>query len=203
MPGRLRPAAAVKGVFIMKKLVLAAALLALALPAQAQNPPPANQNAAQSAASAVTQKFVTNAAITDMFEIQSGKLALEKSSNKEFQDYAQMTINDHTKTSEQLKGMAPKVGVQVPTGLDDAHQAKLDKLNSLSGTAFERRYKRDQVGGHKQAIKMFETYAKSGDNPDLKKWAEDTLPILKTHLQHAQALRPGTAPTVGSGARKQ
>jgi hypothetical protein len=50
---------------------------------------------------------------------------------------------------------------------------------------------------------MFERYAQRGDNPDLKKWATDTLPTLRQHLQRAEALpRSGTAPTVGSGAPK-
>jgi putative membrane protein len=188
----------------MKKLILVAALLALAAPAQAQNPPPANQNAGQGAASAATQNFVNNAAITDMFEVQIGQMALQKATDQPYKDFAQMTIDDHTKTSDQLKGMAPKLGVQLPQDLDGAHKAKLDALNSLSGAAFERQYKTDQVQGHRQAITMFDRYARRGDNADLKKWAEDTSPTLKKHLQEARALpRPGPAPTVGSGVRKQ
>jgi putative membrane protein len=96
-----------------------------------------------------------------------------------------------------------QLGVQLPQELDATHKAKLDKLSSLSGGPFERQFKTDQVEGHKQAIAQFERYAKSGDNPDLKKWAQETLPTLKTHLQHAEALpRPNGAPTVGSGTRR-
>jgi putative membrane protein len=187
----------------MKKLILAAALLALTAPSLAQNAPGAGQNAGQGAASPATQKFVPNAAITDMFEIQAGQLALQKSARNEYQDFAQMTITDHTQTTDQLKSMVPKLqGVQLPQDLDSTHKAKIDKLNSLSGAAFERQYKTDQVQGHKQAIRMFETYAKSGDNADLKQWAKNTLPVLKKHLDHAQAL-PGPSPTVGSGAPRQ
>jgi putative membrane protein len=113
-----------------------------------------------------------------------------------------MTIEDHTKTTDQLKGMAPKLGIELPQQLDKTHQAAIDKLKAQSGAAFERIYKTDQVKGHREAIAMFERYARSGDNPDLKKWASDTLPTLRKHLQHAEALpRPAPA-TTGSGMRK-
>ena len=186
----------------MKTLVLAAALLALAAPVYAQNATDQMKNGQPpTKASAATQKFVKTAAITDMFEIQAGKLAQEKAENQAYKDFAQMTIDDHTKTSNELKGM--NVGVQLPQDLDSAHKTKIEKLNSLSGAAFERQYKTDQVEGHKQAIALFERYSKSGDNAQLKQWAQTTLPTLKTHLQHAEALpRPAPAPTVGSGKRR-
>jgi putative membrane protein len=184
----------------MKKLILAAALLALAAPSHAQNATDQSK-AGQGTVSAATKKFVNEAAITDMFEIQAGQLAQQKANDSAYKDFAQMTIADHTKTTEQLKGM--NLGIQPPEQLDATHKAKLNKLNALSGAAFERQYKTDQVQGHRQAIGLFERYAKSGENKDVKQFAENTLPTLKTHLQHAEALpRPGAQPTTGSGTRR-
>ncbi len=198
----------------MKKLVLAAALGALAAPLHAQTSAPttaspsapatANRlNAQKGAVSTATKKFATTAAMTDMFEIQAGQLAQQKASDPAYKDFAQTIIADHTKTADQLKGMTPKLqGVELPQELDKAHQAKVDKLNSLSGAAFERQFKTEQVQGHRQAVEQFQTYAKRGDNADLKNWAEQTLPTLKTHLQHAEALpNPRSAPTTGSGTK--
>jgi putative membrane protein len=192
----------------MRKLVLAAALLALAAPAHAQTAPapqpnPAPQSTAPKAAvSPATRKFVNDAAMTDMFEIRAGQLAQQKVENNAYKDFAQLTITDHTKTTDQLKSMAPQLGIELPQQLDQTHQALLDRLNSSSGAAFERTYKADQIKGHREAIAAFERYARSGDNADLKKWAADTLPTLRKHLQHAEALpRPAPA-TVGSGPRK-
>jgi putative membrane protein len=192
----------------MKKLVLAAALCALAAPVHAQTAAPANadqKNAEQGTVSAATKKFVTDAAMTDMFEIQAGQLALKKADGPAYQDFSQMTILDHTKTSQQLKQMAPSLqGVQLPLELDSALKAKIDKLSSSSGAAFERQYKTEQVAGHRQAVEMFETYARSGDNAELKRWAAQTLPTLEMHLQHAEALPdPQSAPTTGSGTKSK
>ena len=187
----------------MRKLVLAAALVALATPLHAQSPAPATQpTGTHAAVSPATKKFADNAAMTDIFEIKAGELAQQKAPDSAYKDFARMTIEDHGKTTDQLKGMAPKIGLELPQQLDKTHQAAIDKLSAQSGAAFERAYKADQVRGHREAVAMFERYARSGDNPDLKKWASDTLPTLRKHLQHAEALPPPAPATTGSGTRK-
>ena len=72
--------------------------------------------------------------------------------------------------------------------MDKAHGAKLDKLNSLSGADFTRAYEGMQVSAHKDAVSLFERYAKSGDNADLKAFAAKTLPHLRDHLKMAEDL---------------
>jgi putative membrane protein len=186
----------------MKTLVLVAALLVLPAPLNAQNATDQMKNGQPpTQASAATQMFAKTVAITDMFEIQAGQLAQEKVQDQTYKDFAQMIVKDHAKTSNELKGM--NVGVPLPQDLDSIHKTKIDKLNSLSGVAFERQFKTDQIEGHKQAVAEFDQYAKRGDNPQLKQWAQTTLPALKTHLEHAEALpQPASAPTVGSGKRQ-
>jgi putative membrane protein len=76
----------------------------------------------------------------------------------------------------------------IPTALDSSHQSKLDKLKGLNGADFTKQYKSDQVAAHKDAVSLFERYAKGGDNAQLKAWASKTLPDLKHHLEMAQAL---------------
>ncbi|WOH48230.1 DUF4142 domain-containing protein [Bradyrhizobium sp. sBnM-33] len=175
----------------MKQLILAAALVALALPAYSQS----SQNQSTS-----TQRFVEKAAISDMFEIQSSQLAMEKSNNNEIKQFARMMVNDHTKASEELKSIAQKVqGVQLPTKMDADHQSKLDQLRSAAAAQFDQRYRSDQIQGHEAAVSLFDQYAKTGENAELKSWAQKTLQQLRTHLQHAQALPQSTgAPVTGA-----
>jgi len=45
-----------------------------------------------------------------------------------------------------------------------------------------------QVSAHKDAVSLFERYAKGGDNPKLQDWAGKTLPALHHHLEMAQAI---------------
>jgi putative membrane protein len=45
-----------------------------------------------------------------------------------------------------------------------------------------------QVSAHKDAVSLFERYAKGGDNAALKDWAGKMLPALQHHLEMAQNL---------------
>jgi putative membrane protein len=88
------------------------------------------------------------------------------------------------------------VKAELPNALDSSHQSEIDKLKSLKGADFSSRYDSDQVSGHKDAVSLFERYAKGGDNPKLKEWADKTLPTLRHHLDMANQLSVGK--TVGS-----
>ena len=69
-----------------------------------------------------------------------------------------------------------------------SHQSKLDKLKDKSGKDFSSDFNAMQVSAHKDAVSLFERYAKGGENAYLKDWAGKTLPALKHHLKMAQDL---------------
>lgn len=134
-----------------------------------------------------TQDFVTEAAASDMFEIQSSQLAQTKG-DATAKMFASKMIEDHTKTTADLKNMVSsgKVKANLPTGMSSSQQSMLDKLKGLNGDDFNKQYKSDQESAHKDAVSLFERYSKGGDNPDLKAWAGKTLPDLQAHLKMAQ-----------------
>ena len=136
-----------------------------------------------------SQDFVTQAVISDMFENQSSKLALEKSDEKT-KAFAQKMIDDHKKTSDELKSVVQTgdMKLNIPTALDSSHQSKLDKLKSLSGEDFTKQYHDDQVTAHKNATDLYKRYAEGGDNAALKAFAIKTKPHLDEHLKMAQDL---------------
>ena len=138
----------------------------------------------------ITEDFVKTVAISDMFEIQSGQLAAEKAQNGDVKSFGQEMVDDHSKTSGELKELIKDedIKVELPAKLDDEHQTKLDKLNGLSGNQFDKTYVQMQVNAHEKAVSLFEAYAAAGENDDLKDWAEDTLPKLKEHLKEANDL---------------
>ena len=144
--------------------------------------------AIQAFAQTSTQEFVTKVAISDMFEIQSSKLATQKG-NANIKSFAARMVKDHAKTSQQLKGMVGKAKAKLPTALDADHKTKLARLQKLSGDEFNSAYASMQIQAHEEAVKLFEGYSSTGDNAELKGWAAKTLPALKEHLQHAQKLK--------------
>lgn len=133
-----------------------------------------------------TADFIKEAAMSDMLEIDSAKLAEQKGNAAEKTFAAQM-IADHTKTSAELKGMVSgDLKAAIPTALDDSSRKKLDKLKNAKPEDFASEYDPMQVSAHKDAVSLFERYAKGGDDPKLKDWAGQTLPTLQHHLEMAQ-----------------
>ncbi|WP_428677486.1 DUF4142 domain-containing protein [Reyranella sp.] len=137
-----------------------------------------------------TQDFVTQAAISDMAEIESSKLAATKTDGKT-KAFAEKMIKDHTETSIELKGLVTggKVKATLPTEMDAAHKSKIDKLKGLSGASFAKEYDEMQVAAHKDAVSLFERYSKSGENAELKAFAAKTLPHLQMHLKMAEDVK--------------
>jgi putative membrane protein len=136
-----------------------------------------------------TQDFVTEAAQSDMFEIQSSKMAL-KSADAPTRDFAQKMIDDHTKTTAELKGAVGKgeAHATLPTAMSSSQQSMIAKLNDLHGADFDKQYHSDQVSAHKDALSLFQRYGKSGADGGLKGWAAATAPALEQHLEMAQSL---------------
>jgi len=167
-----------------------AALVAIAAPAFAQSVPEKTGVNSALGIAPKTQDFVTEAAQSDMLEIESSKLALTKADSDKSKQFADRMIKDHTETSTELKGLiaAGKVQVNLPASLDKAHKDKLDKLAKLSGKDFTREYNDLQLAAHKDAVSLFERYGKSGENQALKAFASQHLPHLQAHLMMAQDL---------------
>ncbi|WP_337268247.1 DUF4142 domain-containing protein [Oryzifoliimicrobium ureilyticus] len=136
-----------------------------------------------------TADFVTEAASSDMFEIESSKLALERG-DAPTKAFAQQMINDHEKTTNELKQMVSsgKVKAEIPTKMISAHQSMFDKLKGLQGADFVKQYHSDQEKAHEQAVDLFKRYGDGGDNSGLKAWATQTRPALEHHLEMAKKL---------------
>jgi putative membrane protein len=173
----------------MKRLIVAFGCLALAAPALAQSVGEKTGVNSTLGISPTTPDFVKEVAISDMFEIQSNTLGQEKGNAAE-KTFASQMVADHTKTSAELKGLVSsgKVKADLPTGLDSSHQSKLDKLRGENAKDFNSDFDSMQVSARKDAVSLFERYAKGGDNPGLRDWAGNTLPALKHHVQMAENL---------------
>jgi putative membrane protein len=134
-----------------------------------------------------TADFVKEAAMSDMLEIETSKIAQQKGNAQE-KKFAEQMITDHTKTSSELKSIVSGSNLKsdIPAGLDSSSQSKLEKLRNAKPEDFASQYDPMQVSAHKDAVSLFDRYAKGGDDPKIKDWAAKTLPALQHHLEMAQ-----------------
>ncbi|TPI21299.1 DUF4142 domain-containing protein [Mesorhizobium sp. B4-1-1] len=140
-----------------------------------------------------TPTFVATVPNANTFEIQSSKLAEEKSASSDVKAFAAQMIKDHTKAGEEFKaalsqGQTTASIKPAAPGLQPKEQQMLDELKAASGKDFDTKYITMQTDAHKDAVALFSTYANSGDDPAMKEFAKKTLPVLKMHEKHAKEL---------------
>lgn len=135
------------------------------------------------------QSFVEMAAASDMFELESARVAQEKSQTPAVRDFAQMMIADHTSSSEKLRQAAGEVeGVTVSPKMTPAQQQQLTALRQAAAEGFDALYKQQQVAAHEQALQLMQTHAEPGHPEPLMRFASTTAPVIERHLGMARDL---------------
>jgi putative membrane protein len=138
------------------------------------------------------QQFVDFAAQTDMVEANLGQLAGNVADSQAVKDYGQMLVTDHTKDYGQLSDVAHQANLNVPNAIDSAHnKMMIDPFQKLKGAAFDHKFAQEMVAGHTKAIAVYKKEAADAENPALKSYAEQALPTLQQHLDHAKELEKG------------
>jgi len=138
--------------------------------------------------------FLRDAAQAGSAEVQASKIAVDKAVNTQVKGFAQQMVDDHTKAGEALKALAAIKGVALPAEPTLAQRAKLELLSSSDGAAFDRRYASTWgVSAHRDAVRLFQKAATSASDPDVKVFANQTLPTLQHHLQMASELKVVTS----------
>jgi putative membrane protein len=168
------------------KITAVAAGLGLWAGAAAVDAAPAKK--ASSGAMSAAHTFMTKAAQANMAEVELGKLGAEKGQKAEVKQYGQHMVDDHSKANKELQELASQEGATLPTYVDPTHKAAKARLEKLSGEAFDRAFAAQMVKDHQAAVAMFRTQARTGKDPEVKAWAEKTLPNLEEHLKQARAL---------------
>ncbi len=161
--------------------------LYLLYPVTAQQPGGTRQPAGAVQGTAVSdQTFVMKAAMGGMEEVTLGKLAMEQATNPDVKRFGKRMVEDHTKANEQLLAIADKKGFKVPQQVGAKAMREINKMASLQGQNFDQMYMKNMVQDHKKDISEFENQAKHGQDPDVKAFAEKTLPTLREHLKLAE-----------------
>src|SRR5262249_19081385 len=142
--------------------------------------------------------FIHEAAAGGMMEVELGKIAQEKAPSADVKAFGKRMVDDHSKANDKLKAIAQEHGVTLSESLPAEQKKKVDHLESLSGTAFDRAYMQAMVTDHVEDVEKFRREAKRSEQTPAKQFAADTLPTLEDHLQMAKS----TAAKVGAGSTK-
>jgi putative membrane protein len=126
-------------------------------------------------------KFATEAASGGMMEVEMGKMAAKEGMSADVKAFGEKMVADHTKPNDELKALAATKNITLPAGLSDDDQKMINKLSTMKGKDFDKKYVSMMADDHDKDVDHFEKAAKDCKDPDLKAWADKTLPTLKSH----------------------
>ena len=114
--------------------------------------------------------FMKKAAKGGMMEVAMGQMAEQKGQSEDVKSFGKRMVTDHGKANDELKSIASKKGVQLPskehTGKWTSDKAYVDMM----------------VKDHEKDLAEFKEEASSGSDPDVKKFADDTAKVIQEHL---------------------
>ena len=204
----------------MKAKGLLALVCAVALTAACNNNRTVNREAgttgtAGAGVSNSDKNFVSDQLSDGMAEIELAKVAKDHAASSDVKQFAQMMIDDHTKTGDQLKQIATSNSIPVDTRIDDKQQNLMDKLSKLNGADFDKEYMSAMVDDHQDAVHDLRsrvdenrsaTDRLTGKNPEnpaavkpeqsdnrvtmsINEWAANALPTVEQHLDRAKEIK--------------
>jgi len=134
--------------------------------------------------------FVTALATSDMYELQSAKIAMAKSSTAGVDELAGMIKTDHTASTAKLKTIAPTEAADtpLPAALDERRQGLIDNLNAAAPPDFDRVYLTQQVAAHNEALTLLNGFKDHSETPGLAALAAEIIPKVTMHRDHAQRM---------------
>lgn len=133
--------------------------------------------------------FWITAAQGGVAEVELSKIAQTKATSLDVKQFARMMVADHGKANAELKALARKKGITLPTTMNSGNQATLTELQNLSGPDFDFEYIKAMIDNHEADVQLFESQSQDDTDPEAKAFAAKTLPVLQKHLAAIKALQ--------------
>jgi len=129
-----------------------------------------------------TADFLVKAANCAMAEIKLGEVAKQQAANAKVKQMGEMMASDHNKVAEEVKNLASKRNVSLPSTIGDDKQKEIDNIAAKTGKEFDKAYVRHMIDEHQEDINLFKRATDKVNDADVRTFASNTLPKLQAHL---------------------
>jgi len=141
----------------------------------------------QSAVDTEEAAFMKKAAVGGMMEVDLGKIA-QKSTNPKVKAFATQMVTDHTKANTELKALAAKTGIVLPSEYPAEEKAHMDMMKTMTGAAFDKHYIGMMVTDHDKTVALFKG-AENSQDKGVSDFVKKTLPVITGHFEKAKTIQ--------------
>ena len=135
-------------------------------------------------------EFLAKAASGGMLEVEMGKAVAAHAVTPDAKKFAEQMVSDHSKSNAELKELAAKKNVTLPTTLSDEHAKVLKDVTEEKGVKMDQEYMKQMLKDHQEDVKEFTDASIKASDPDVKAFAAKNVPILQMHLDMVTKMRP-------------
>lgn len=129
------------------------------------------------------KSFLETASQGNVAEVEIAKLALKKSQNPDVRAFAERMIQDHQMLGKKMAPFLTQAGVQPSTSLNTLHQHLYNKLNGLSGAAFDKEYVDAMDKDHHTDLKEFQKEVSDTQDAQLKPVVAQGEKVIAEHTE--------------------
>lgn len=141
---------------------------------------------------AITEKqerdaeFMVTAASNSMTNLEISQIAQRKATSPDVKYLAQMIVGEHGNMQADLKSLAQKKSIVLPTNMGESQAKTAGELTALNGAGFDRKYLDLLEDIHKNSIDEFDDMSEDAYDGDIRAFAAKYLPTLKSHREAAE-----------------
>lgn len=160
--------------------------------------PPAAAPAAGPVASGQTEAVINGMALSDLYQLEAGKIAEAKAQAPAVKDFAKSMVADHGSMTAQMKHLFAATKVTVPTELGPRGKRMIEALNAAAPAEFDRVYLNQQQAAQAAELAVLRVYAEAGESSDLRPAAEKRIPKVQASLDKVQELQAAQSQTAAA-----
>jgi putative membrane protein len=119
----------------------------------------------------------------------AGMLKDKAGDNQALKTFAATLRDDHRANENALQTLANQENVNLNNNNNNSNQALKNRLDNLNGGAFNAAFLNNEIREHRMALSEFEQARNQNLSPDMRVYIDQTIPVLRAHLEMAEALK--------------
>jgi putative membrane protein len=144
---------------------------------------------AVAAAPGSTEALATGVVLTDLYQVQAGKIAEAKGQSPAVKDFGKMMVADHSTMTNQMKHLFAATNTKIPTELGARGKGMIDALSAAAPADFDKLYLTQQQAAQEAELALLKGYADNGESTDIKPAAAKAVPKTQAHLDKVHELQ--------------
>jgi putative membrane protein len=133
--------------------------------------------------------YLKEAYIAGLFEIKASELAINKSTNTEVKEYAEVLAGINQRITNDISQMAFSRQIKLPLELSNFQQGKLQNLLNKESKDFDNEYILQLVNNQRWTADFYEKVSKESEDNEISTWAIHSLPTIKDNLEKSRVIQ--------------